>query len=196
MIATKKIVKQNLQNPSQKQNTAEGFSLIEATVALTTLGICLAYAMPLFLYSKLNNIKSEVRTGALMASQQIFDEIRGMPFQNIPCNNVSTTSPIRDDNDNKCLKVATVAASPTQTVIDANGIVMTAAGKTASSIPKDRYTVMGRNYTAKVFYCETPIGQTNECNASYKKFRVAISIQGKESEPSIYEMEAGFTNFQ
>jgi prepilin-type N-terminal cleavage/methylation domain-containing protein len=69
-----------------------GFSLIEVTVALVTMGLCLAYAMPLILYSKINNNKSEVRTGALMLSQRIFDDIRGKTFGSMPSTDTSITN--------------------------------------------------------------------------------------------------------
>jgi type II secretory pathway pseudopilin PulG len=175
MNAIGKIVKQDLHEITQKQTNPEGFSLIEATIALTTLGICLAYAMPLFLYSKMNNVKSEIRTGALMASQQIFDDIRGLPFQNIP-------------------KTATDPNGPggsRSTVINPNGTI--AAGTTSETIPKNRYTIMGRDYTARVFYCETVLGTPTECNDNYKKFRVEIKDKNNRV---VYDMEAGFTNFQ
>jgi type II secretory pathway pseudopilin PulG len=172
MIAIGKIVKQDLHKITQKQNTTEGFSLIEATIALTTLGICLAYAMPLFLYSKLNNIKSEVRTGALMASQQVFDDIRGLPFQNIP-------------------KTVTDPSIPRSTVIESTGNVVAVA--TQDTIPKNRYSIMGRDYTAKVYYCETVASTPTECNDNYKKFRVEIK---DKNDKVVYDMEAGFTNFQ
>jgi Tfp pilus assembly protein PilV len=175
MIAIGKIVKKDLHKIIQKQNTTEGFSLIEATIALTTLGICLAYAMPLFLYSKLNNIKSEVRTGALMASQQIFDDIRGLPFQNIP-------------------KTPTNPTAPHSTVISSAGVVVATA--TQDTIPKNKYTVMGRDYTAKVYYCEADIArptEPTECNDNYKKFRVEVK---DKNDKVVYDMEAGFTNFQ
>jgi Tfp pilus assembly protein PilV len=61
----------------------QGFSILEAAIALTTLGVTLAYAMPLFLYSKMNNSKSEVRTGAMMVAQRILDKTRGTPFTTI-----------------------------------------------------------------------------------------------------------------
>ncbi len=64
----------------------EGFSLIETVIALTTLGVCLAYALPLFLYAKINNSKSEVRTGALIVSQRVFDDIRSRPIGGLPTN--------------------------------------------------------------------------------------------------------------
>jgi prepilin-type N-terminal cleavage/methylation domain-containing protein len=62
----------------------QGFSLIETVIALTTLGVCLAYALPLFLYAKINNSKSEVRTGALIVSQRVFDDIRSRPIGSLP----------------------------------------------------------------------------------------------------------------
>jgi type II secretory pathway pseudopilin PulG len=68
----------------KKGNNQQGFSILEASIALTTLGVALAYSMPLFLYSKMNNTKSEIRTGALMVAQRILDNTRGTPFQTIP----------------------------------------------------------------------------------------------------------------
>lgn len=122
----------------------EGFSLIEATIALTTLGVCLAYAMPLFLYSKMNNVKSEVRTGALMVSQQIFDDLRGLPFQNLP------------------------APSPTAQTIRPDGTVVGSPG--SDTIPRNTYNLMNRTYTARVFHC--PVAA--DCDANYKTFQVQV----------------------
>jgi prepilin-type N-terminal cleavage/methylation domain-containing protein len=66
------------------KSSEQGFSLIETMIALTTLGICMAYAMPLFLYAKINNAKSEIRTGALIVSQRLFDDIRSRPINKLP----------------------------------------------------------------------------------------------------------------
>jgi type II secretory pathway pseudopilin PulG len=148
----------------------EGFSLIEATIALTTLGICLAYAMPLFLYSKMNNIKSEVRMGSMMVSQQIFDDLRGIPFQNIAAQSSTT--------------------SPDGAVISSSGATVVAS---STSIPKDSYKVMGRVYKAKFFYCEVVTGIPNECNSNYQKIRVEVLDR---NDKVVYEMTAGFTNFR
>jgi prepilin-type N-terminal cleavage/methylation domain-containing protein len=68
----------------QQGNQDKGFSLIEVAIAMTTLGLCLAYAMPLILFSKINNSKSEMRTGALMVTQKIFDDVRSRTFGRIP----------------------------------------------------------------------------------------------------------------
>ncbi|MFA9202140.1 MAG: hypothetical protein ACEQSC_01145, partial [Candidatus Nanopelagicaceae bacterium] len=133
--------------------TAEGFSLIEATIALTTLGITLAYAMPLFLYSKLNNIKSEVRTGALMVSQQIFDDLRGVPFKNIPGTERASDPTLPPD------------PPPRYTILGADG-KETNTGATANTIPKNSYTVANRSYTARVFYCEAAPTVANECDGT------------------------------
>ncbi len=69
----------------------QGFSLIETVIALTTLGVCLAYAMPLFLYAKINNSKSEIRTGALIVSQRVFDNIRSKPISGLPTDSSTPT---------------------------------------------------------------------------------------------------------
>jgi type II secretory pathway pseudopilin PulG len=66
---------------SNKRGSADqGFGILEASIALTTLGVTLAYAMPLFLYSRINNTTSEVRTGAMMVAQRALDNVRGQPF--------------------------------------------------------------------------------------------------------------------
>lgn len=67
-------------------NQPQGFSLIETAVALTTLGVCMAYALPLFLYSKISNSKNEVRTGALIVAQRTFDIIRSKSIPSLPEN--------------------------------------------------------------------------------------------------------------
>jgi prepilin-type N-terminal cleavage/methylation domain-containing protein len=71
---------------SQNSPQQSGFSLLESVIALTTLGVCLAYAMPLFLYAKVNNSKSEIRTGALIVAQRIFDSVRSQPIASLPSN--------------------------------------------------------------------------------------------------------------
>ncbi len=76
---------------SKKRKSQAGFSLIETMIALTTLGVCLAYAMPLFLYAKINNSKSEIRTGALIVSQRVFDDIRSKPISGLPTNPLDPT---------------------------------------------------------------------------------------------------------
>jgi type II secretory pathway pseudopilin PulG len=72
-------------------NSGQGFSLMETVIALTTLGVCLAYAMPLFLYAKINNSKSEIRTGALIVSQRVFDDIRSRQISGLPKDFTDTT---------------------------------------------------------------------------------------------------------
>lgn len=74
-----------------KAKKHDGFSLIEVVIAMITMGICLAYAMPLILYSKINNNKSEMRAGALVVSQKIFDDIRGRTFGSTKIPLVDTT---------------------------------------------------------------------------------------------------------
>jgi type II secretory pathway pseudopilin PulG len=87
LLATKTIRK--FQDSSQQS----GFSLLESTIALTTLGVCLAYAMPLFLYAKVNNSRSEIRTGALIVAQRVFDSVRSQPIASLPTND-GVASPI------------------------------------------------------------------------------------------------------
>jgi prepilin-type N-terminal cleavage/methylation domain-containing protein len=74
--------KNKIQPKPNDQNS--GFSLIEVMAAMVIMGSCLAYTMPMILYSKISNSKSEARAGALIVSQKIFDNVRGKTFGNIP----------------------------------------------------------------------------------------------------------------
>jgi hypothetical protein len=42
--------------------------------------------MPLFLYAKVNNSRSEIRTGALIVAQRVFDNVRSQPITTLPSN--------------------------------------------------------------------------------------------------------------
>jgi Tfp pilus assembly protein PilV len=140
-----------------KSSADQGFSILEAAIALTTLGITLAYAMPLFLYSKMNNSKSEVRTGAMMVAQRILDKNRGTPFPEI-------------------CTIGTVNLSAT------------AADDCTAETAKADLVAMGRTYTATTYHCETAA----DCSDNYKTLRVEV----KQNGSTIYEMDAGFTNFR
>jgi type II secretory pathway pseudopilin PulG len=130
---------------NKRGSADQGFGILEASIALTTLGITLAYAMPLFLYSRMNNVKSEVRTGAMMVAQRALDDVRGTPFAAIPAI-TSTVSATTDVN------------------------------------------ALGRNYTAMKFHCRA----ADPCSTNYKTLRVQINYNGS----TIYEMDAGFTDFR
>jgi Tfp pilus assembly protein PilV len=151
-----------------KQSSAEqGFGILEASIALTTLGITLAYAMPLFLYSKMNNSKSEIRTGGMMVAQRILDKTRGTPFADI-------------------CSTGTVVLSSTAATDTCQ------AGATLGSIRAD-LRAMGRDYTAQTFHCEIIAPATiSDCSTNYKTLRVEV----KQGGAKIYEMSAGFTNFR
>ncbi|MBW4577297.1 MAG: type II secretion system GspH family protein [Aphanothece sp. CMT-3BRIN-NPC111] len=71
----------------------QGFSLLEAVVSLTLLTVCLAFSLPLFLYARLNNIRSELRTGAVIASQQILDSLRQQNPTTLPTSGNTTVFP-------------------------------------------------------------------------------------------------------
>lgn len=133
---------------NKQGNANQGFGILEASIALTTLGVTLAYAMPLFLYSKMNNSKSEIRTGGMMVAQRILDKTRGTPFTAI-------------------CSTGTVALSSTATTDTCQ------SGATLGDIKTD-LTAMGRTYTARTFHCET----ASDCSTNYKTLRVEIKQNG------------------
>jgi prepilin-type N-terminal cleavage/methylation domain-containing protein len=106
-MATKNIHNSNI---SKASNLEQGFSLIETVIALTTLGVCLAYALPLFLYAKINNSKSEIRTGALIVSQRVFDDIRSRQIRDL------TTNPLAPE-----IKTVTTNSGADRAIVTAMG---------------------------------------------------------------------------
>jgi prepilin-type N-terminal cleavage/methylation domain-containing protein len=155
-----------------KENTAatQGFSLIETVIALTTLGICLAYAMPLFLYAKINNSKSDIRTGALIVAQRTFDKIRSRPIADMPDND-GVASPSTGTNPNPVSQPANINA-PT----DAEKLLTKA---------------MGRQYQTKVIYCEGVSAEATVCSSKHRKFKVEVSYNGSK----VYDLEGTYTAF-
>ncbi len=149
--------------------STDGFSLIETTIALVTLGVCLAYAMPLFLYAKVNNSKSEIRTGALIVSQRIFDNIRSQSIKNLPTND-GKNSP-KADNTNPVLTPVNLA--------------------TISDSDKPLTNAMGRQYQTKVIYCEGVDSDLTICTDKYRKFKIEVSFNGSK----VYDLEGTYTDF-
>jgi Tfp pilus assembly protein PilV len=139
----------NKYQKGRQSNKDQGFGLLEAAIALTTLGITLAYAMPLFLYSKMNNSKSETRTGSMMIAQRVLDTTRGMPFASIP-------------------SVGTVTWVHGGTAADGSTINLEAIGGSPQPVTGIKL------YEAKTYHCEV----ASECDANYKTVRVEIKKNG------------------
>ncbi|WP_310425984.1 type II secretion system protein [Chamaesiphon sp. VAR_48_metabat_135_sub] len=163
--------------------SSQGFSLIETVIALTTLGICLAYAMPLFLYAKINNSKSEIRTGALIVSQRVFDNIRSKSITGLPSN----------DGQNAPSAINPVSTPANMTTPTNEEMLLTKA--------------MGRQYQTTVTYCQgldtTPAqvgppaipaipADPTVCSNKYRKFKVEVSYNGSK----VYDLEGTFTEFE
>lgn len=147
----------------------QGFSLIETAIALVTLSICLAYAMPLFLYAKINNSKSEIRTGALIVAQRTFDRIRSSSIDSLPINDGKNAG--STDNTNP---------------------VLTPKYLTSPISPKDKLLTfaMGRQYQTNVIYCENKTAAN--CSSNYRTFKIEVNYNGNK----VYDLQGTFTDFQ
>ncbi len=170
-------------NSLKTHHLERGFSLIETVIALTTLGICLAYAMPLFLYAKINNSKSEIRTGALIVSQRVFDNIRSKSFKSMPKTDGATSG--------GNAAVAAVAASGTP-AIPANPELIPANIASPTSSEQLITKVMGRQYQTKVTYCEGVNSDSTICGDKYRKFKVEVTYNGNK----VYDLEGTYTEFE
>ncbi len=148
----------------------QGFSLIETVIALVTLAVCLAYAMPLFLYAKINNSKSEIRTGALIVAQRVFDNIRSQSISGLP--NYDGVAAATTDNVNPVLTPLNL------TSVSASDKLITFA--------------MGRQYQTVVTYCSGLNSDPTVCTDKYRKFKVEVNYNGSK----VYDLEGTYTDFQ
>ena len=155
-------------------SSEQGFSLIETVIALTTLGVCLAYAMPLFLYAKINNSKSEIRTGALIVSQRVFDNIRSTRIDENRTITDGKNSPVTDNP--KLIPTDSQIATPS-TIPDADKLITYA---------------MGRQYQTKVIYCEDYNTDVDVCGKKYQKFKVEVRFNGTK----VYDLEGTYTELE
>lgn len=200
------------------QASSQGFSLVETVIALTTLGICLAYAMPLFLYAKVNNSKSEIRTGALIVSQRVFDNIRARKISDLPL-----TDGFNNDNLVSCQFSNTAGLGRIDTsngsVVDFKNCVNATPISTANplltpnnfnSITADERLLtqaMGRQYRTSVTFCQglaitpahgtTPVipaipADPTVCSNKHRQFKVEVFHNGTK----VYDLEGNFTDFQ
>ncbi len=169
------------------QISEQGFSVLETSIALVTLAICIAYAMPLFLYATINNSNSQTRTGALIVAQRVFDNIRSQSIANLPKNDglndpaAGNVNPVR---------------------MPANINSPTAAEKLLTK-------AMGRQYQTKITYCQgklfTPASagppatlaspaDPTVCAENYRKFKV--EVYKNDGTTKVYDLEGTFTDFQ
>ena len=194
----------NISNPA-KQSVAEieaGFSLIEVTVAMVTLGICLAYAMPLFLYAKLNNARSEIRTGALIVAQKVFDNVRSQPFGALPSsdgaisNLVGCTYPTAYPTNLLGCTNAVNPTNPNPAITPNVPNINLKPGETGylaiSAKDKLLTSAIGRQYQTKVTYCEGLTGDASICSGKYRTFKVEVSFNGSP----VYDVQGTYTDFQ
>jgi Tfp pilus assembly protein PilV len=189
-----------------KDKLAQGFSLIETVIALVTLGICFAYAMPLFLYAKINNSKSEIRTGALIVSQRVFDNIRSQKTSDLPFNDGAARESTSQNTDGK-----NPFLRPTDAVLLADPNLSLSANAPLKLLTY----AMGRQYQTKVTYC-AGLGQPaipavpavpgpaaaavaavagtdpTACSTKYRKFKVEVNYNGSK----VYDLEGTYTEFE
>lgn len=62
----------------------QGFSLIEAIVAILILGVALSAIVPSFIFQAETTRQNELRTGAVAAAQQTLDSLRQQDFADWP----------------------------------------------------------------------------------------------------------------
>ncbi len=72
------------------KDTRSGFTIVEAIVAILILGIALSFIIPAFVANLQINTKSEERTYAVAAAQQVLENLRLANPQSLPSSGSST----------------------------------------------------------------------------------------------------------
>lgn len=152
---------------SKSKSLEEGFSLIESTVALITLGLCLMFAMPLILYAEIGNNRNQVRNGALVVSQRVFDDIRSQNMSSLP---------LSDGN-------IPTSTNPANLPVDLSSVTTEEAAITK---------VLGRQYQTKIIYCPDYSTDSTVCSDEHRKFIVEVSYNGTK----VYDLEGTYTTFK
>jgi prepilin-type N-terminal cleavage/methylation domain-containing protein len=148
-------------------NSEDGFTLIETTIALLVLGMCLMFAMPLILYAQVGNHRNEIRNGALVVAERVFDDIRS---QNL------STLPITDGN-------VSSATNPVNLPAD-----ITHVSSEEAAISK----VLGRQYQSRIIYCPDITSDPTVCSTEHRSFKVEVSYNGSK----VYDLEGTYTSFK
>jgi hypothetical protein len=182
-----------------------GFSLIESAVALTTLGVCLAYSMPMFMYARLNNTRSEVNTGASLAAERTFDYFKSLPLKDVP-----TLSSL--GLNNAASRTVYLCDKISGSDVSLASVDDTTAGCTGAVHTAPIVESMGNFYFVSAQFCETGM----LCNENARTFRVEVRYCKRDaatpnqittgnlvstcktttSEQLVYQMQATYTSFQ
>jgi hypothetical protein len=130
--------------------------------------------MPLFLYAKINNSKSQIRTGALIVAQRTFDNIRQQSM---------TSLPITDGN------LTTATATTT------NPVLLPADVTAPSAAEKLLTYAMGRQYQTKITYCENYTTTNPVCGTNYREFKVEVFYNDIGRLVPVYDLQGTYTDF-
>jgi prepilin-type N-terminal cleavage/methylation domain-containing protein len=149
------------------QNSEKGFTLIETTIALLVLGMCLMFAMPLILYAQVGNNRNEIRNGALVVSQRVFDDIRSQNLSSLP---------LSDGN-------IPTATNPVNLPVDSTHPMNEEAAITK---------VLGRQYQTKITYCPDITTDPTVCSIEHRSFKVEVSY----NDSKVYDLEGTYTSFK
>jgi prepilin-type N-terminal cleavage/methylation domain-containing protein len=203
------LIKRDRPIERHQQPKDEGFTLIESVSAMVILGICAAYAMPLILYARLNNAKTESRTGALMVAQRVFDKVRAQNITDIsptlaackmeagalttaisklPTTTIATNCFSDTANFLRTYSTTTTTTTPITTTYS-----HTDAGSALPAAPAQKnmdYTALGKKYATRVSFC---VDTTNDCDANSRKFQVEVFGQDGSK---IYELSGTYANFE
>ncbi len=134
------------------RSSEEGFTIIEALVSLTILGVSLFSLTDIFLYNRTIAIKSGMRMEAVAVSQQILDDLRQSDISTFPMSGIKTYNDLPSNP---------YTATPSLTALS-----------TASSTPTPLHS-----FSASITYC----GQAGfTCNPSSSRYiHLEVQYNGK-----------------
>lgn len=186
-----------------------GFSLVEALVALLIMTIVFSVAGPLFINQRLQNINSEIRTGAIALSQQILDALKQVDPSTIPKSgsvtlntNLTSSAP----STSNVLNVSSVSgfvvgqslvvgSDSGENIIQSinsvlNKITLTSAlGTNQPAGASVKVTSIGYPYDVTIQYCPNA---SFPCGTSSRNVRVQVNYNGN----TVYTVETVYTQLK
>lgn len=188
-----------------------GFTLIESLAALAIVTVIFSVAGPMFLNQRVQNINSDIRTGAIALSQQILDSLRQEDINKIPqtgsvvlntsltasASSTSTTLQLASvdgfkvgqslsvgsDSDNNNIQSINPTAKTITLLSD-----FPLGTSQASGVPV-KLTSLGYSYDVTIQYCSN----TNlPCSNSSRNVLVEVAYNAKK----IYTVETVYTQLK
>jgi len=184
-----------------------GFTLIEALAAMVIVAVLFSFAGPLFINQRIQNINSNIRTGAIAVSQQVLEPLAQIKASAMPTSgsvSISTSLASSVSANSNVLPVVSVNSFVVgQSLVigsDQNSYIINNINSSSNKITLNSSLVtaepagapvklgsLGYGYDVTVNYCTNP---TLLCNTNSSR---NVLIQIKYNGKTVYTVETVYT---